>query len=132
VAVSVNEDLDPKKTAKLADGYLIPAPLVHKVLWGIVISLVTLGGYMALWYMNDKLWKQAVETRITMVELSVGEKILPKAQVQIDQIKARDTRLWEELKDLRDDYEEHEDWGIDRSANIEARISELERKMRQK
>jgi len=60
------------------ENYLVPAPLVHRILWGVVISLLGLGGYMLVWYMNDQLFKQEVLTRLNGIEMTI--KMVPKMQ----------------------------------------------------
>lgn len=49
------------------DGYLVPAPLVHKAIWSIIGSLIAIAGYMAIWAVNDAAFKARIEERINHI-----------------------------------------------------------------
>ena len=56
-----------------ADGYVIPAPLVHRVLWAIVVAIVTVGAYMVAWGFNDAAFKSRVLTELSYLKERVVE-----------------------------------------------------------
>ena len=55
------------------NGYLIPAPLMHRLLWLIAVSIVSIGGYMAVWGMADAGFKSQVLTELGWVKGRVRE-----------------------------------------------------------
>ena len=62
----MNNDTD-KVQRVFGDGYLVPAPLVHKAIWSIIGSLIAIAGYMAIWAVNDAAFKARVEERINQI-----------------------------------------------------------------
>ena len=42
--------------------YTVPAPLVHKLIIAIFTSLIAIGGYMAIWAVNDAAFKSEIRT----------------------------------------------------------------------
>jgi hypothetical protein len=78
------------------DAYRISATLVHATLVSIVAGIVSMGGYMIVWALNDVKWKAISEERqtnliirVTQMEDLISIGILPRAQERIEYIEQR-------------------------------------------
>jgi hypothetical protein len=60
-----------------ATGYLFPAWLINLLIASILSGLVTIGGYMYRWNVEDASWKAAVAERLSGIEyrLRITEQI---------------------------------------------------------
>ena len=56
----------------MSDNYTIPAALVNKLIAAILISLISISGYMLVWAVNDSAWhareQQRVDTLVKHVD----------------------------------------------------------------
>ena len=48
--------------------YAIPTPLVNGLIRAILISLITVAGYMIVWNGQDKAYKATMEARVNAME----------------------------------------------------------------
>ena len=53
--------------------YAIPAALINKLIWSIIIGIVTIGGYMVAWGINDAKFKVQVITELQYLKERVVE-----------------------------------------------------------
>ena len=78
------------------DAYRISARLVHNLILAVFGSILTYGGYMAIWAINDASWKAALDERLTnmafrisALEQSTAVGVLPIARERINQLDQR-------------------------------------------
>ena len=57
----------------IGDGYVVPAPLLHKVLVGILTCIIFIGGYMVAWAYTDATFKSRVLTEMEFLRERVVE-----------------------------------------------------------
>ena len=66
---------ESKRTHALPEhnGYLIPAPLLHRLLLLVATAIISIGGYMAVWGMADAAFKSQVLTELGWMKGRVVE-----------------------------------------------------------
>ena len=95
-------------------GYFMPANLVNKLIVAIITAILTIGGYMILWAINDAAYKTLQETKIDVVTAQLAlvnakvttmqtDGILPRAQERINAINLRLGRLEQRLEKLENE-----------------------------
>lgn len=79
--------------------YAVPAPVVHKLIFSIFVSLFSIAGYLVVWAIADAKWKVQIENeqrqaREGLQELQVLLKggILPVIKEQIENLEHRVSR----------------------------------------
>lgn len=82
------------------DAYRISAKLVHATIITIIGSLISIGGYMTVWALNDASRNAMLDEklvniliRIAELERTTGSGILPIARERLDQIERRTREL---------------------------------------
>lgn len=96
----------PKITLKdtTGSGYLVPAPLVHRLLWGVVISIVSVGLYMVRWNLNDTEWKTQTTSDLAVMVSAVSEikdivKSIPQREARLKLVEVRVERIENKVED---------------------------------
>ena len=76
--------------------YRISSRLVHMAIIAIIGALLSLGGYMVAWALNDSYWKSAKnerdaaqEARLAVIEAQLMQGILPIARERVIQLERR-------------------------------------------
>lgn len=59
---------DEERVSAREPQYQIPASLVHRLITSIIVAIVTIGGYMILWAINDAASKASWAERLNQME----------------------------------------------------------------
>ena len=73
-----------------AEEYLVPAPLVHRLIISIFAALIGLAGYMVIWALNDVKWKSKQESRLDSI---MAEQANMKDLLEVGVLPRADERL---------------------------------------
>ena len=70
-------DTEMEKTRQtlkaLGDGYVVPAPLMHRIMVAVLSSIIIIGGYMVMWAYNDAAFKSRMLTEMQFLKDRVVE-----------------------------------------------------------
>ena len=53
--------------------YQIDSGLVHKLIWTIIAAILSIGGYMVVWAINDSRFKQEVRTTLVHINRHIEQ-----------------------------------------------------------
>ena len=57
----------------MSESIEVDKKLVHRVLWSIVISIVSIGGYMIAWAVNFSGWQSKITEQVSYIVISVDK-----------------------------------------------------------
>lgn len=89
--------------------YLVPVALVHWAITSIILGIITIGGYMVIWAVNDASWKASQQEKLSKIESSVVKMELMMSVVPTNTEKIR--QLEDKVRDIQD---QHKRMGVDR------------------
>ena len=67
--------MSDNRTKRMPDenGYLIPGQLMHRLILSILVAIISIGGYMVTWGINDAAFKAQVLTELGWMKERVVE-----------------------------------------------------------